>query len=43
MRALRTFVDDFGKKRLNGEEWLLTINDTETHIPGVYEEVILKI
>ena len=40
MRSLRTFVDDFGKKRLNGEEWLITLADTETHIPGVYEEVV---
>jgi major vault protein len=40
MRSLRTFTDDFGKKRLNGEEWLITISDTETHIPGVYEEVV---
>jgi len=40
MRSLKTFVDEFGKKRLNGEEWLITINDTETHIPGVYEEVV---
>ena len=40
MRSLKTFVDEFGKKRLNGEEWLITINDTETHIPGVYEGVV---
>jgi major vault protein len=40
MKALKTFVDEFGKKRLNGEEWLITLADTETHIPGVYEEVI---
>ena len=40
MRSLRTFVDNFGKKRLNGEEWLITLTDTETHIPGVYEEVV---
>jgi major vault protein len=40
MRSLRTFTDDFGKKRLNGEEWLIKMSDTETHIPGVYEEVV---
>jgi major vault protein len=39
-RALKTFVDDFGKKRLNGEEWLITMNDTETHIPNVYEQIV---
>ena len=40
MRSLRTFDDEFGKKRLNGEEWLIKMSDTETHIPGVYEEVV---
>ncbi|KAK3588873.1 hypothetical protein CHS0354_025855 [Potamilus streckersoni] len=40
LRSLRTFKDDFGVTRKNGEEWLITMNDTETHIPGVYEEVV---
>ncbi|CAF1039794.1 unnamed protein product [Brachionus calyciflorus] len=40
LRALRTFTDDYNKKRLNGEEWLITLKDTESHIPGVYEEVV---
>jgi major vault protein len=40
LRAIRTFTDDFNKKRLNGEEWLINLNDTETHIPNVYEEVV---
>ena len=40
LRALKTFVDDFNKKRLNGEEWLITFSDTESHIPNVYEEVV---
>ncbi|PAA65947.1 hypothetical protein BOX15_Mlig027053g1 [Macrostomum lignano] len=40
MRALRTFVDDFGKTRKSGEEWLITLADTESHIPGVHEEVL---
>ena len=39
MRALRTFKDDFGITRRNGEEWLITSKDTEAHIPNVYEEV----
>ena len=39
MRALRTFKDDFGELRKNGEEWLITMKGTETHIPNVYEEV----
>lgn len=40
MRSLKTFKDDFGVVRKNGEEWLIKMSDTETHIPNVYEEVI---
>lgn len=40
LRALRTYADDFKVMRKNGEEWLITMKDTETHIPNVYEEVI---
>jgi len=40
LHATRTFVDVFGKKRKAGEEWLVTIKDSETHIPDVYEQVI---
>ncbi|CAF2087183.1 unnamed protein product [Rotaria magnacalcarata] len=40
LRALKTFTDDFGKQRMNGEEWLVTLNDTETHILNVYEQLV---
>ena len=40
MRASRTFKDDFGVTRKNGEEWLIKMADNETHIPNVYEEVV---
>ncbi|CAF0946336.1 unnamed protein product [Didymodactylos carnosus] len=40
LRALRTFKDNFGNKRLHGEEWLVYAHDTETYIPDVYEEVV---
>lgn len=40
MRSLMTFKDDFGVVRKNGEEWLITMPMTETHIPNVYEEVV---
>jgi len=40
MLALRTFKDDFGIVRKNGEEWLIKMSNTETHIPNVYEEVV---
>lgn len=40
LRALKTFTDDFGKERMNGEEWLVTHADTETHILNVYEQLV---
>jgi major vault protein len=40
LRALKTFTDDFGKQRLNGEEWLVTHTDTETHTLNVYEQLV---
>ncbi|CAF3482226.1 unnamed protein product [Rotaria sp. Silwood1] len=40
VRALRTFVDIFKRKRLHGEEWLVYASDAETYIPDVYEEVV---
>ncbi|CAF1659453.1 unnamed protein product [Rotaria magnacalcarata] len=38
--ALKTFTDNFGKERMNGEEWLVTLADTETHILSVYEQLV---
>ncbi|KAM7449562.1 hypothetical protein ABFA07_002693 [Porites harrisoni] len=40
LRSTRTFKDDKGVVRKNGEEWLITMADTEAHIPNVYEEVV---
>ncbi|KAK0042287.1 major vault 1 [Biomphalaria pfeifferi] len=40
IRAIKTFKDDFGIERKNGQEWLITFKDSESHIPGVYEEVL---
>ena len=40
MRCLQSFTDDFGVKRKNGEEWLITMSDTESHIPSVNEDVV---
>ena len=39
LRSTRTFKDDKGVLHKNGEEWLITMADTEAHIPNVYEEV----
>lgn len=40
MRCLKTFTDVNDTKRRNGEEWLIKMSDSETHIAGVYEEVL---
>lgn len=40
VRALKSFRDQLGKTRKNGEEYLITLDDMESHIPDVYEEVI---
>lgn len=37
---MRTFTDYFKIERKNGEEWLITMADSEAYIPDVYEEVI---
>ncbi|KAJ8250927.1 hypothetical protein GJAV_G00214840 [Gymnothorax javanicus] len=40
MRALRPFRDQGGRARRTGEEWLVTLEDREVHIPSVCEEVV---
>lgn len=40
LKSTRTYTDNYGKSRRNGDEWLITIEDSDTHIPGVYEEVV---
>ncbi|XP_064170173.1 major vault protein isoform X1 [Anguilla rostrata] len=40
MRALRPFRDQGGRDRRTGEEWLVTLDDREVHIPSVSEEVV---
>lgn len=37
LKAVMEFTDRYNKKRKAGEEWLLTIKETDTHIPDVYE------
>merc|ERR1712061_495832 len=39
VRALKSFKDQLGKNRKNGEEYIITHDDMESHIPDVYEEV----
>ncbi|XP_007424389.1 major vault protein [Python bivittatus] len=40
LRATKTFQDFQSILRKTGEEWLVTMADTEAHIPDVYEEVL---
>ncbi len=40
LRAKRTFIDIFGRNRKAGDEWLVTLEEAEIHIPDVYEEVV---
>jgi major vault protein len=38
--ATRTFTDVYGKERKAGEEWLITLDEADTHIPDIYEQVV---
>ena len=40
IRATRAFTDVFGKLRKAGEEWLVTVAETDTYIPDIFEEVV---
>lgn len=40
LRALRSFTDHRGNPRKAGDEWLVTLKDTESHIPDVDEEFV---
>ena len=40
VKALKSFKDQLGKQRKNGEEYLITLEDMESFIPDVYEETI---
>eukprot|EP00727_Mastigamoeba_balamuthi_P009005 m51a1_g4727 putative major vault protein (834) ;mRNA; r:336372-339489 len=37
--ATNGFADVFGRRRRAGEEWLVTMADSETYIPDVYEQI----
>jgi major vault protein len=40
LQATRTFTDFYNVERKAGEEWLITKNESEKHIPDVFEKVI---
>jgi len=40
LRATTTFDDFYDQKRKAGEEWLITFDVADSHIPDVYEEIV---
>lgn len=40
LRATRTFTDIYGITRKNGDQWLVTNDMADTHMPDVYEELV---
>lgn len=40
LRALESLTDDLGRKRLAGDEWLVTSKDAESYIPDVGTELV---
>lgn len=43
LRATEAFTDPQGKPRRAGEEWLVTVADATTHMPGVHEVVVAEV
>ena len=41
--AKKTFTDQLGTKRKNGEQYLITLDEMESFIPDVYEEVVTAV
>merc|ERR1712159_728878 len=39
LSAIKTFTDVYGVTRKAGEQWLVTIKESDSHIPDVYENV----
>lgn len=40
LRATHTFTDVYGKVRKAGQEWLITVDKSQTHIADIFEEVV---
>ena len=41
--AKKTFIDQLGTKGKNGEQYLITLDEMESFIPDVYEEVVTAV
>ena len=40
LRARQTFTDVYGVERKAAQEWLVTVDQTDAHIPDVFEELV---
>lgn len=40
LRATASFIDFYKNERKSGEEWLITYETADSHIPDVYEQVV---
>lgn len=38
-----SFTDVYGKKRKAGDQWLIGISETDTHIIDVHEELVQEV
>jgi major vault protein len=43
VEALKSFTDVYGKERKAGQQWLVTNKMAATHIPDVYENVLMDV
>jgi major vault protein len=43
LKSNRDYVDVYGKKRKAGDEWLVTLHDSDSHIQDVHEIVVKKV
>lgn len=43
LKASCNFTDIYGRQRSAGDEWLVTIEDSDLHIPDVHEVIIKKV
>jgi len=43
LRATSTFKDIYGVERKNGQEWLITLKQAETHILNVNEQLVKEV
>lgn len=43
LQANQTYTDVYGKDRKAGEQWIITVDQTSSHLLDVYEELIKRV